>query len=105
MILVLALMACGFVADLASGEVTRDQVERLCEIAGEVEKRAPAGGGRRLVAIGDRLAQEQMDALEQAWRAIQKAPPKMRKKLYDEMLEGAGMEGFDCPPLERALTR
>lgn len=97
-----SLLGCSMVADALWSRVTTAHLERLCVLASEadLEKLAPE---RQRRAIADKLAEEDIAALKQAWQALMSAPPKVRRQVYRELLDGAGHPDFRCAPLERAL--
>ncbi|NCG20634.1 MAG: hypothetical protein GWP91_16620 [Rhodobacterales bacterium] len=95
-----ATVGCGW-----GDGLERDDLDRLCKVAETVQNDASVNQKQRLAEVGKRVGAEQGGpALKKSWRAIQKAPPKLRKVAYNEMLDQAGAKGFKCAPLEQLLN-
>ena len=83
----------------------QDDLDLLCKVAETVQNDASVSQKQRLAEVGRRVGAETGGPeLKNAWKAIQKAPPKLRRVAYNEMLDSAGVKGFKCAPLEQLLN-
>ncbi len=98
-LLLCSAMSCSFASKLE-----RSDLELLCKVAGTIEQDATMDQKQRLVAIGTKLVGKNAGpALRTAWRAIEVAPPRLRRAAYREMLDQNDLKGFKCAPLEKIL--
>ena len=86
------------------GDLAQD-LQRLCEVATEIEKDTSIDVSQRLNQLAKRMAAKRVGPAGVAFvKAIQKTPPAMRRKILDELLEQNGVEDFRCPALRGVLT-
>jgi len=101
----LFIMGCGVVGGLAQG-LQRQDLELLCDVATTVQNDASVDQKTRMKEVAKRLGTKGAPAgLKAAWKAVEKAPPKLRKGAYNKMLKKAGLGGFECAPLEQLVAQ
>ncbi|MEQ1501882.1 MAG: hypothetical protein ABMB14_06610 [Myxococcota bacterium] len=87
------------------GDNLEQDLDKMCKIATRIDAETDVEPGKRLDKLARRVAEERGGPGAVALiTAIQKAPPAARQKVLDEVLERNGIDGLDCPPLERILV-
>jgi hypothetical protein len=95
------LAACRVVS---SGDLQTD-LQRACRVAERVEADTSIQPGKRLASLIHKVSEEQAGPAALALlQAIERTPPKLRRKILQETLEQNGMADLKCPALERIVV-
>ncbi|MEZ4236051.1 MAG: hypothetical protein R3F59_07800 [Myxococcota bacterium] len=111
-LVLVGLLGCGWLEDRVGDsldlglDLDRAQVERLCRAAKKLPADQRRGAADSLDELIAEVAQDQLGKPGVALlKALDKMPVKARREAVDTVLRHNGLEGLDCPPLERILFR